>query len=295
VKLILDQYKNKYDNPIIIGGTGGSGTRAVAEILRMTGIFLGKDLNNSFDEYLFTYLFKHPKQFLRFNLLSETIDYPSEKLLELHNKLYHGLYPKKIWEWWYILKAGWYHTWNLYNLKWVFQRWRQLIHHKPNPGDIWGWKSPFSIFFLPWLKAYYPAAKYILVLRNGLDMIYSKNDQQFRIWSPFFKIDPKDKSPKNRFEFWYQSNKHAISVGQALFDNHFYLIKFENLCLKPRQTIKELSNFVGLDKSKIAEKVFSIPELPKSFNRYLKFDTSWIDSNIKDKLTELGYKTYGLI
>jgi len=36
-------------NPIVIGGTGGSGTRLVAEILQAAGVFIGKELNYALD------------------------------------------------------------------------------------------------------------------------------------------------------------------------------------------------------------------------------------------------------
>jgi hypothetical protein len=46
--------------PIAIGGVGGSGTRAVAAILRDVGIDIGSDLNNTLDSPWFTSLFKQP-------------------------------------------------------------------------------------------------------------------------------------------------------------------------------------------------------------------------------------------
>ncbi len=46
---------------IAIGALGGSGTRAVAQILIDVGVYLGDDLNVSNDNLLFTRLFKDPK------------------------------------------------------------------------------------------------------------------------------------------------------------------------------------------------------------------------------------------
>ena len=45
---------------IAIGGLGGSGTRAVAEVFKQTGIYMGDDLNRANDNLLFTRLFKNP-------------------------------------------------------------------------------------------------------------------------------------------------------------------------------------------------------------------------------------------
>lgn len=44
-----------HKNPIIaIGGLGGSGTRAVAEVFIQAGLFMGDELNKSNDTLVFT-------------------------------------------------------------------------------------------------------------------------------------------------------------------------------------------------------------------------------------------------
>ena len=48
---------------IAIGALGGSATRVVAQILKDYGIFIGFDLNDAFDNLLFTRLFKNPAWF----------------------------------------------------------------------------------------------------------------------------------------------------------------------------------------------------------------------------------------
>ena len=45
---------------IAIGALGGSGTRAIAQVLMDAGIYLGDSLNNANDNKLFTRLFKNP-------------------------------------------------------------------------------------------------------------------------------------------------------------------------------------------------------------------------------------------
>jgi hypothetical protein len=58
-----------------------------------------------------------------------------------------------------------------------------------------GMESTSLTIFLHGMHAYYPNANFILVLRNGLDMAYSKQDQQLRYWSTYFQMDSKDLSP----------------------------------------------------------------------------------------------------
>ena len=45
---------------IAIGALGGSGTRAIAEVLIQSGIYMGDDLNGPNDNLIFTRLFKNP-------------------------------------------------------------------------------------------------------------------------------------------------------------------------------------------------------------------------------------------
>ena len=47
--------------PIVIGGVGGSGTRAVIEVLRRLGIYTGSELNQAGDNEWFTLLCKLPR------------------------------------------------------------------------------------------------------------------------------------------------------------------------------------------------------------------------------------------
>lgn len=273
--------------PIIIGGTGGSGTRVIAEILIRSGVYLGQDLNRSKDNLLFTYLFKHPKRFAND---TNRVNPKYRKLFALHEKLLLGYSPNKIREIGILFRAGWAHAFNWYNWKWVMKRWNRIARSKPVTPAIWGWKEPHSMFFLHDMQAYHSDAKFILVLRNGLDMTYSSTDQQFRHWGTGFQIDPSDLGPRNRFEFWYQSNRQAITTAMTIFGENFLMIRFEDLFLRREHTMSELFEFVGLDVGKISSEIWKIPQQPESYNRYRHFATAWIDLEVTQKLAEIGYE-----
>ncbi len=50
---------------IAIGALGGSGTRAIAEILIQSGVYMGDDLNGPYDNLIFTRLFKNPEWYMK--------------------------------------------------------------------------------------------------------------------------------------------------------------------------------------------------------------------------------------
>ncbi len=275
-------------NPVIIGGNGGSGTRVVAEILIQSGAYLGYDLNEANDNLLFTYLFKRSRYFSRH---SERSISGYQQLLGLHERL---LFARRLSfrDWCLILSAGFEHAFGRYGWKWVLQRWSKMIRTSVTTplADLWGWKEPNSMFFLSEIGEYYPEAKFILVLRNGLDMAYSGNSQQLENWGPRFQIDPEDLSPVNRFEYWYRSNKEALEILPTLFGDNFLIVKLEDLCLDRSRTLQELIEFTELDYEEVRSAIWEIPQLPGSYNRYLRFDTSWIDQETEDKLAEVGYR-----
>lgn len=273
--------------PIIIGGNGGSGTRVVAEVLIRMGVYLGQDLNPENDNLVFTYFFKHPKRFIE-DSGADNIGF--DRLFALHEKLLLGGFPASVRDFWLMLFYGWEHAHNRYSWSWVFNRWRKVILSKHNIApEFWGWKEPHVIFHLRGIKKYYPHAKYIHVIRHGLDMVYSKNQQQLKNWGRFFDLDTKDLSQRNRFEFWYRSNKQIIESANKFFGDHVHIIKLEELCLASEETIKKLLGFIGINFYEVSPEIIEIPKLPKSYRRYLHNNADWVDSMIRRKLLELGY------
>lgn len=284
-KTDLDQLR--YSSPIIIAGIGGSGTRVVAEILIRAGVYLGHDLNKSNDNLLFTYLFKHV---YNFPTGPDDLNQKRMEALALHHKLLFGYTRLTPAELWLILKLGWAQATNRYNGLWVLNRWQKAFRYKPGatPPRYWGWKEPHSLFFLPGISAFYPNAKFVLVVRNGLDMVYSRNKQQFEYWGKAFQIDSNDRSPQNEFEFWYRSNLYTINLAHELFKDNFLLLNFEEMCLESERIVPKLLTFAGVE-DEVTNELIQIPRLPKSYRRYQSAEnTSWIDASVEQKLYEIG-------
>jgi hypothetical protein len=280
--------------PIVIGGTGGSGTRVVAKILSRCGVYIGKDLNSQLDNLLFTLLFKRPIFFTRKSLTKLP---NSRTLLTLHHKLYWTIPPKKYQELFSLLKAfSDQLRWRWYGVRWLLKRFinffeRPKIYHNLR----WGWKEPLSMFYIPSLLEFYPDLKFILVIRNGLDMVYSKNQQHIDHWGPVFSIDNTNKSQADVFNFWFRVNKHAQETASAILGKNFLTVKFEDLCLNTSREVRRLVNYAGINPNGIPSDVISLPTLPQSHLRFLTHDDSWINQIIKYQLNELGYNYDDLV
>lgn len=272
---------------MVIGGLGGSGTRVVAEILIQSGFYLGQDLNRENDNLLFTYLFKHPR------LFSDSIHavHPKHRaLFSLHERLFCGRLPLFPGDAYRFAKAAWdTHRSPTYRWRFGLKRLNRLLRaRRVEPGPHWGWKEPATIFHLHGLADFYPEAKYILVMRNGLDMCYSTNSQQHEHWGRSFEVDSQNLSPTERFKFWQRANSATIDTCRKLFDR-FLVIRLEELCLEPHRTIRQLLEFAGLRSVQVEPHIAELPKLPSSQGRYLRHDTSWIDDDCRQTLDELGY------
>ena len=274
--------------PVVIGGSGGSGTRAVAEILMRAGMHFGCDLNISNDDLSYSYLFKHTHRYMT------AINKPfpeHQPIYALHQKLIlrNGRLTAR--DWHLIWEAAKGHMrGNFYGIAWILQRWYKILRPCTVRAEKgWGWKEPHTMFFLHGIKDMYPDAKFILVVRDGRDMAYSRNTQQFREWGSAFQIDSSDKSPGNKFEFWYRANRQAWNTALELFERNCLMVRLEELCRTPESGVTSLLEFAGLDTNTTTRELWSIPKLPSSFGRHRLFDTGWVTSTVRDKLADFDY------
>ncbi len=272
--------------PIVVGGNGGSGTRVVAEILRQAGVYIGSDLNAASDNLTFTYVFKHP---YRYSPSPEKLAAEQPRLFGLYEGLFYGRMPSRFDDWKLFLRCARDHALHRYKPAWVLARSEKAIRAPKDHRCLWGWKEPNSMYFTEGLKDFYPQAKYIHLIRHGLDMVYTRNDQQYEYWRPTFGMDTSDDSDQAHFEFWYRSNKRAYDDGSRLFGENFYLIRFEDLVLSPKETIVRLLDFVQPPTQPDLSKLAKIPQVPKTYQRYKEHDLAWIDDRVRDQLAFFGF------
>ena len=289
---------SELSNPVVIGGVGGSGTRVVAEIIEHLGFYIGDDLNPAKDNLWFLLLFKRPRWYRKaqsnktqiftgLNLLSNSmVNKTLPPLSELkflisavlqisifgHNFKGDG---RGIWPF--------VHAWNMLTGK------PRMLSRKIG----WGWKEPNSHIFLEYLDEYFENLKYIHTIRHGLDMAFSKNQQQLYNWGSIFGVEtPKSKieEPAASLKYWLKSNKHVLEIGERLGKQKFLLVNFERLCLSPKSEIQRIISFLNVSPSaKDLEFAFTIPKKPKSLGRYRDHHLGQFDPSDLHGLAEFGY------
>jgi hypothetical protein len=154
--------------------------------------------------------------------------------------------------------------------------------------DGYGFKEPNSHIILERLMKAYPNMKYIHVIRNGLDMAFSENQNQVKLWG-FMYMSKEDFSNINyaSLKYWCIVHKRILKIGQRMGAN-FYLLNYERLCTYPNKELKKLCKFLNVDvRCSIGLKY--LIEKPQSIGRFRQSDISIFDPMDVAFVKELGF------
>ena len=223
--------------PLVIGATGGSGTRVIARIAKLAGYDLGKNLNAS-EDALELYTF-HDKWVNPFTSAQRSG---------------HAMTP-----------------WRSACMKEDF--YAALARHIPEAerrSALWGWKAPRSIYLLPFLHGECPHTKFIHLLRDGRDMALSQNQNQLRKHGAAvltFRERLFRTTAERSMLLWEKVNLRAADFGESYMRENYLRIRFEDLCAEPLETTTRIINFLGvaIDPGPIADREIAPP---KSLGRW---------------------------
>ncbi|WP_042357273.1 sulfotransferase [Bacillus rubiinfantis] len=149
----------------------------------------------------------------------------------------------------------------------------RLSAQKQGSHTGWGWKNPVTHIYLEHLAATFENMKYILVIRNGLEMAFSSNQNQVVKWGRLFNIITGGKpSPRQSLHYWYRANERAISLGKSLLGRNFYVLNFNQLCKEPKAEIVKLLEFLQLNPAKIdVHHLATLIRRPSTEGRYKEY------------------------
>ncbi len=260
---------------------GGSGTRVLGQILQDAGVCIGNDLNASLDNLLFSLLFKRPS---RFSCSDRRDPAYVDRCIERFEKISLTGSGRAVWADVPAIVSDMLKD-RYYGPVWLFSRlWKLRRKNGLPPPDRWGWKEPHAGYFFEPLCRRYPQAKFIIVMRNGLDMAYAPNDQQSRYWNRFLGVPP-CRTPAEKFNYWYLYNQYMkTSLMQAGAD--FHMLRLEDLFLEPESTLESLMSALGLV---LEPQMIDLPRVPTTFCRFRDHDQEWVAEDTYRKLSECGY------
>ncbi len=268
--------------PVVAGGVGGSGTRLIAEMLMALDTYIGSDLNRSLDNQWMTVLLRRSHWYARCHPgQPETITNAIRVLERLMLRRAALSTADKL----MLLKAVLDHSFGrnipaqarFLTMIWAMRRIPGLFfQHDINPAHYkrWGWKEPNSHVYLPYLNDSFPGLQYIHVIRHGLDMAFSSNLNQLRIWGREY-LAQHNELPRAALAYWIDANSKAVTFGAAHMPDRFLLLNFDALCADPEPHILRLLDFLDIDRAAYdLEKLCALPQIPPSTGRYKRYDLS---------------------
>ncbi len=276
-------------SPVAIGGIGGSGTRLVAGLLMELGYHMGSCLNPENDNLFFTLIFKRPD-------ILTLDDRAFAELLNLFLSTYtgHGTPPETVHALVTKLAAEHPQHWVKPVEEALHATLRDVSLIKPSlkMNEPWGWKEPNTHLILDQLYQGICGLKYIHVIRNGLDMAYSSNQRQARLWGAAI-VGYAEESPSPRYllKYWCKAHQRVMNIQAARIGrNAFYLLNFDRLCRYPVPVLTELFAFLEqpLDATLLG-KLSALVKPPASLGRHQATDLTQFDSTDLDYLVQTGF------
>jgi len=245
--------------PIAVGGVGGSGTRVIAELLDRLGVYMGTHFTAASDALWFTFLFK------RLEILAAD-DAEFDLLTGALVAALRGGEP--------LSRDAMRHLADLASRPRLNHPVEQLqaslasmaeAAARPRGKGRWGWKEPNTHIVIERLWERLPALRYVHVVRNGLDMAFSRNQHQLRLWGGHVLGDEAPVSPRRSLAYWCAVHRHLLRLQQRN-EGRMYWLDFDALCLDPRRHVAGLLRFLGFPVDAVDTGALGIEPQPAKYS-----------------------------
>lgn len=243
-QFINDTLMQQMMSPIIIIGAPHSGTSALALLLMKNEISMGKNLNYAFDE---TRIADGKTNIGPFKGLNDLVKhyYPDHQLQLTNNEIL-------------LLREFFFHLV------------KDIIAF-----PFWGWKTPVNTYLIPLFSKIFNKAKFLHIVRDGRDVTLSPhshfpnddfskllyfNETEIDEWQGIslnsdlgknLFSNKSDTAPTNEeyklmAYLWTKWSMLGHEYGKSLGKNQYHLVKFEDLCLNPKKTVRTISEFLDI-------------------------------------------------
>ena len=212
--------------PVVVGATGGSGTRVLARLLKNGGTFIGPTLNPYEDALP---LGEYSDRWINSVESTTSVDPQTTRRM-------------------------------CADLEAILTRDYATL---PEGTRIWGWKEPRSIYLLDFYDAAMPSLKFVHFVRDGRDMAFSDNQNQLvKHGDAVLAPDGGAKKAVRSAALWSAINTRAADYGETQMQGRYLRLRFEDLCSAPAETARSVWAFLGLpgDPGEHAEAEVSPPD-----------------------------------
>ena len=219
--------------PVILVGRGGSGTRLLSQLVFSTGVFLGNELNVSFDS----------EEWIEdiYNLAIRTM---STTGIESESD------EERYW------------------IRRLRKRAATILRNAGRrPEDCWGWKLPETILILPLVLKAFPNAYVIHFVRHPLTSSWRRTHMTSRLDNPIGravlpaayqaygfeleKIECDEPYFHNLITWTYQVQQAYEILGNRARPDRILHLRYEDICDNPADVQDRVVDFLGLTPPKI--------------------------------------------
>jgi Sulfotransferase family len=196
--------------PYIIGATGGSGTRVVAQVARAGGLYIGVKLNPPADALALAH---YSNRWI--NTFMTLRNSPGTEAAMVDD------------------------------LKIVLEEHLRTL--EPT-ARAWGWKEPRSSFLLPFFHTHFRDLKFVHVVRDGRDIAYSANQNQLAKHGSVMLAESEAQWPQpfQTIAVWSRLNLSVAAYGEQNLPKQYLRVRFEDLCHQPVEIIRRILQFLDL-------------------------------------------------
>jgi hypothetical protein len=282
--------RGKTAPPIAVGGIGGSGTRLIAGLLRELGFDIGPDLNESLDNLTFTLLFKwrgvgdlDDARFADLWRIFEDAMTASGNARRLATAD----------DWRARVRPLAAEDRPQHPRDWLVGRAcaleRLLTADDRQPPATWAWKEPNTHLVIDRLLGLRGDLRYLHVMRNGLDMAFSGNQNQLRLWGESFLGRPVADTPADSLAYWVAAHRRIERIA-ADHPGRVKLLNYDALCQDPAAHLPDLLAFAGVDPDRATlDRLTPLIAPPESIGRHRAQDTSGFDPDDVAYVRQLGF------
>lgn len=281
--------------PLVIGGVGGSGTRVLAQTLQETGFYIGGSLNHALDNLWYTLLLRRATLFPG---LSEATDREVANSIRLFEKaMTRGLNGAPSRRERHLVRDALEGSIEEESRDHPGRARRSILASTaPDAATYraWGWKEPNTHIHLEALAGAFPQMKYVLLIRHGLDMAFSKNRHQLKRWGSFFGVETsvaEAAAPAAALRYWILANRRALELGDRLLGDRFLVVSYDELCREPEAQMSRLLEFIGVEADpETRARLASLPQAGETSGRYLREDCSIFSRDDLEAVESLGFE-----
>lgn len=165
------------------------------------------------------------------------------------------------------------------------------------PTGPWGWKFPETYLIAPYVARTFPKVRFIHQVRNGKDLAFKQHltdDPQRKVGKKVLEAAGAIGLPHHLQAAlsWAWQVDNFDKFKQSLPADSVLDISFEELCLKPDQTIDKLCNFLKIEPTAKAKDYLKQNIKPEKVDQFKENDPQQItevESRIAETLKRYDY------